>query len=238
MVYIATGVFGKVYAINADTGAILWQSTDPIQYAFGPPTVVNGKMYIADCGPNYDGKGAKLWGYQLVPKTAMNPPPPVSNNFNITIGSSKFNLKYVASTGIIDKNTGGYIQRIYNASYFLYSSYTFYIRFPIAGVPPTSALPYGFDWQYTDAWLIQGKGPSAMMLGKYDPKSWQMIGDGSIQMTLTEQTICEGNLNFHMIIELKCATGPMMSTITQMQQCTCKYYYTYHNFSFLITFES
>ena len=230
--YIASGSFSRVHVVHADTGAIVWQSTEPLGFLFGSPSVVNGKMFIADTGPYYNGYGGRLWAYHMTTKPAVKTPPP-SANFNISIGNITYDLKAVASTGIVDKSSGGFVQRVLNSSSPDAGYTTVYLRLPIAGVAPAAGLPYGFDWLYTDAWMIQGAGPNSVMLGKYRPETWQVLPTGNLQVSLTSGASCSsGDFSgtYSVVVQLQCAAGPLISVVTFLDSNTCQrmlafYYY-------------
>lgn len=63
--YPSSGKYGKVFAVSADTGYLLWNSTEPLGFVVSPPAVVDGKVFITDAGPFYNGYGGKLWAYKL-----------------------------------------------------------------------------------------------------------------------------------------------------------------------------
>jgi len=221
-VYVASGSFARVHAVHADTGAIVWQSSEPLGYLFGSPTVVNGKMFIADTGPYFNGYGGKLWAYQMTTKPAAKRVTPPTN-FNITIGKSVFNLRSVVSTGAIDKSTGGLLQRVFNSSAPDGSYTSVYMRLPIAGVAPTTGLPYGFDWQYTDVWMINGAGPSSVMLGRYQPNSWLQLSNGDLQVSLTSGASCpSSSARYSVTVQLHCSGGPLKSVVSVTKSNACQ----------------
>ena len=224
LVYIASGSFSRVHVIHADTGAIVWQSTEPLGFLFGSPSVVNGKMFIADAGQHFNGYSGRLWAYQMTtkPNTKLAPP---SANFNITIGTSTYNMKALASTGAIDLTTGGLFQRVFNSSSPDAGYTTVYLRLPIAGVAPTAGLPYGFDWLYTDAWMIQGAGPTSIMLGRYRPKSWQQLPNGNLQVSLKSGSSCSTSFfrgTYSLTVQLQCSGGPLKSVVTFLGSNICQ----------------
>ena len=66
VVYFGTGSQSQYYAIDADTGKILWVPTESFGPAFVPPTIIDGQIFIVD----FNGM---LWRYNLPPKPTPVP---------------------------------------------------------------------------------------------------------------------------------------------------------------------
>eukprot|EP00607_Mallomonas_marina_P009996 CAMPEP_0182422824 /NCGR_PEP_ID=MMETSP1167-20130531/8635_1 /TAXON_ID=2988 /ORGANISM="Mallomonas Sp, Strain CCMP3275" /LENGTH=1169 /DNA_ID=CAMNT_0024601225 /DNA_START=861 /DNA_END=4371 /DNA_ORIENTATION=+ len=101
VVYVATGANGQLFAVNADSGVVLWVSTQALGYLMSPPIVVNGMLLIADSGKRFDGVTSKLWAFtrlfdseaQLNGDPTLEPTmePSLQATFSPTLSSSTIN---------------------------------------------------------------------------------------------------------------------------------------------------
>lgn len=230
VVYVSTGLFGQVFAVDADTGALLWQSPKPIGFAYAPPTVIDGQFFVADAGPYYNGIGGKLWKFKLGPKP---PTVPViySDIFNVVINSVVYNLKPALTSVVIDVPTQVHLQRNFYATVYnsIYGMSRHYMRLPIAGIPSLAGLPNGVNWQYTDIWMISDSG-KPLMLGKYDKSTWVKNNDGTIQVTYKHGSYCSPTDDSALVtrtttVIIACGISPTIQNDIQ-ETSTCSHSWT------------
>lgn len=79
LVFLATGQMSTLYAVDVDTGALVWTAPQTLGVIYASPTVVDGHLFVADSGPSYNGQGT-FWAYALsnpapLPTLAPTRPP-------------------------------------------------------------------------------------------------------------------------------------------------------------------
>jgi hypothetical protein len=232
VVYVATGSFGQVFAIDADTGIIKWKSHENLGFIYASPTIVNGKLLIADCGNKCKGENTQLWAYnkynRAPPPTAS--PSAVTENFFVTIGSQIFNLTSIASTGIPDAN-GQYKQKLYTFSDS--TSHKYFLRIPVAGLSTTVGLPAHLDWQYSDFWEVTSDS-GYIMLGKYDHTTWLQPSSTTLQVQFTQGSFCPSQgIYRETTIRFRCSTSSTTYIFSEVSTCKCKYFVVIIRVSFM-----
>lgn len=75
LVFLGTGLESSLYALDADTGALLWTAPQTLGVTYSSPSVVDGHLFISDCGPSYNGQGT-FWAYALANATPKPTFPP------------------------------------------------------------------------------------------------------------------------------------------------------------------
>jgi len=186
LVYVTTGSSGQIFALHADTGDVLWSSAEDMGFIYAPPTVVDGKVFVIDSGPNFAGSGCYLWTYTL--QTAGTPAPtekPIES-FYVTINGKTFDLTQIATTGSVD-SSNMYTQRLFSFTDIYFDEY--YFRLPVGGLADASGLPVSLDWSNTDFWL-NDYSLGYVMIGKYDAKTWVQREQGVASVLFTGGTFC------------------------------------------------
>eukprot|EP01041_Mallomonas_annulata_P012930 gene12930-27276_t len=221
LVYVSTGEFSQVYAVNADTGVIVWESSEALGHIYASPTVVDGKLFVVDSGSNYDGVSSRLWAYipqDMVTATPTSSPTAISSSFIITISTSTFDVTSLATTGSPNAITGLYTQKIY--TFTDASSNIYYMRLPVAGITSTSGLPLGLTWDYTDLWEDSFT-LGYVMLGEYDATSWSQPSSSSLQVNYIKGTYCrEVSIYRQTTVKFQCSAGAITSYVFS-ENSTC-----------------
>ena len=227
VVYVSSGVFNQVFAVDADTGELLWESPD-MGNVYAPPTVVDGKMFVVNANYYADGVTSKMYAYALAPRPAPGPVEPVIDNFRVNISGNAFDLQSLATTGTLDAATNRAVQRLYTGADSTVSSGVVYVRLPIGGEMSTAGLPYGVDWTYTDYWLFDPQ-RGYVSVGKYDPATWVRGGAGSASVTYTGGTYCYDTQPMSLysaVVTFKCAYGVQLSLLSFYDSaCQCESVY-------------
>ena len=221
VVFVSTGVFKQVFAIDAQTGAIIWKS-NIMGTVFAPPTIVNGRMFVTNCDYNNGGKSSRLWAYSLVNRPPSPAPTVAVDNYQVVISRHTYNLRSLVSGGLVDPTTGRLIQETYTGTFSSVGS-TYYFRLPIAGELSVRGLPIGLDWDYADFWVSDST-YGDINVGKYSPSTWVIAGPGSATVQFIGYTQCESGGGFYSgAVTFTCGKDTAQTASVSEDSCTCTY---------------